>query len=272
MVRPILLATAVLAAAPLPAQDARDAQDAQRGIHRTVSRPVRTAAIVGGASLILAAVLFMGVFSWLASAFGYPEVLDGSAAEVLPRLLALGRTGQGVWALYALVPLLLVPGMIGTAATLDDAAPRAMQAARLLGALAALAMALGLARWPTLHWALAEAWGSAPAAARVAIAAVFDGANRFLGNFVGEFLGELFLNASFVLVGIAAWRSPRWPRWAAWAALVTGVLGLVGAWRNVTGLVAGAAAADNLVLPAWLVAQGVLAWRAGRARAAADGA
>jgi len=39
---------------------------------------------VGGWSLIFAAVLFMAVFGYLAKAFNY-RVLDGQAAEVLPR-------------------------------------------------------------------------------------------------------------------------------------------------------------------------------------------
>ena len=54
------------------------------------------AARVGGWSLIAAAVGFMAVFGYLAARFDYPAVLDGTAADVLPRLRALGSAGRAV--------------------------------------------------------------------------------------------------------------------------------------------------------------------------------
>jgi hypothetical protein len=47
----------------------------------------------GGLALILGALAFLAVFSYLAARFGYPDVLDGVASEVLPRLLSTG-SGQ----------------------------------------------------------------------------------------------------------------------------------------------------------------------------------
>ena len=51
---------------------------------------------VGGFFLIGGALAFMGVFAFLAARFNYPQVLDGTAAEVLPKLLATGPTGRAV--------------------------------------------------------------------------------------------------------------------------------------------------------------------------------
>lgn len=65
---------------------------------------------VGGASFIVAALAFVGVFSYLAATFNYPDILDGSAADVLPRLRDGGSSMRTVWAIYAFLPLLLVPG------------------------------------------------------------------------------------------------------------------------------------------------------------------
>src|SRR5688500_9163950 len=64
-----------------------------------------TAVRAGGLSLVLGAIAFVGVFSYLAANFSYPEVLDGAATEVLPRLLATGPSGRFVWALYGFLPL-----------------------------------------------------------------------------------------------------------------------------------------------------------------------
>lgn len=85
----------------------------------------RRAARIGGAALLLATVLFSAVFVWLQQHFGYPEVLDQPAAEVLPRLLALGDTGRAVWLVYGLVPLLLLPTALGVRAVGRQAAPLA---------------------------------------------------------------------------------------------------------------------------------------------------
>ena len=60
---------------------------------------------IGGWALILGAVAFIGVFSFLAARFNYPAVLDGPADMVLPQLLATGGAGRLVWAVYAVLPL-----------------------------------------------------------------------------------------------------------------------------------------------------------------------
>jgi len=52
---------------------------------RELVSPRDRSVTVGGWSLIFAAVLFMAEFGCLAKAFNYPAVLDGQAAEVLPR-------------------------------------------------------------------------------------------------------------------------------------------------------------------------------------------
>ena len=85
------------------------------------------------------------------------------------------------------------------------------------------------------------------------LVAVFDGLNRYLGNYLGEFVGELCLNAFFFLSARAMWRDRLVSRWIAGVGLTAGILGWIGMWRNVTSLVAPAAALNNLVLPVWMV-------------------
>jgi hypothetical protein len=222
----------------------------------------RTAARVGGWSLVLAALGFIVVFAILAARFEYPDVLDGTAGDVLPRLLALGATGRAVWVVYAFLPLLLIPAGVGARAALGDAAPNAMRAAMACSVVAAMSMLLGLARWPSVHWELARAYGTASPDARVALDAVFLGLNVFLGNFVGEFLGELALNAFFMLSAFALVRAGR--RRLGAAGFLVGALGIVGGFRNVTAAVAPVADVNNYVLPLWLVVFGVVLARTAR--------
>lgn len=221
----------------------------------------RTAGRTGGWSLIAAAIGFVAVFTWLAARFQYPEILDGTASDVLPRLLALGSAGRAVWVVYALLPLLLIPAGIGAFATLRDWAPRAMRLGLACSIMAAVSMLVGLARWPSVHWELARAYPDASPDARLAIDGLFNGLNVYLGNFIGEFLGELSLNAFFILTATAMLRAGR--RWSAYAGLAAGGIGVIAAFRNVTPAVNFIAAADNYVLPLWLIVLGVilLRWR-----------
>jgi Domain of unknown function (DUF4386) len=214
------------------------------------------AARAGGWSLIVAALGFIAVFSYLAARFDYPDVLDGAAADVLPRLLSLGTTGRAVWAVYAFIPLLLVPAGVGAYAALREAAPHAMRAALAFAVIAAVSMLLGLARWPSVHWELARGYATASPDARAALDAVFLGLNVYLGNYVGEFLGELSLNAFFLLSAFAFLRAGR--RWIGYAGLAVGVTGLLAGFRNVTPVVAPIADVNNYLLPLWLIVFGIV--------------
>ena len=211
----------------------------------------------GGIALVGGAVAFLGVFSYLAARFNYPDILDGRAQDVLPALLATGPAGRAAWALYGVLPLVFLPAGVSAFEALRQRAAGPMRVGVLFALLAAVSMVLGLMRWPSVHWELARAWATAGEGERVVLAATFDGLNRYLGNFVGEFLGELSFSVFFVLSGVGLLRHRRAPRWLGSWGIATGFLGLIGMWRNVTPAVNGVAAANNYLLPAWMIGFGV---------------
>ncbi len=213
--------------------------------------------LAGGIALVGGALAFLGVFTYLAARFHYPEVLDGAAKEVLPALLATGASGRAAWALYSVLPLVFIPAGIAAFEALRARAAGPMRVGLLFALLAAVSMMLGLMRWPSVHWELARAWGPAAEGQRFVLAAVFDGLNRYLGNFIGEFLGELSFSVFFTLSGVSLLRHQGAPRWLGWWGIATGVLGLIGMWRNVTPAVDAVAAANNYLLPAWMIVFGV---------------
>jgi hypothetical protein len=217
----------------------------------------RRRGVVGGVSLVAATILFAAVFSYLAVAFGYPDVLDHAAGEVLPQLLALGNTGRIVWFVYGLIPLLLVPTALGVAALAQPTAPRLGRLAVWLAAISAGAMMTGLLRWPTLHWGLAQEWTSASPAARDLIARRFATANLYLGNVTGEFVGELFLNGFFAISSFAVAAGRPRQRWLVIAGVAASLLGWTAMLRNLTSVVAPIAALNNIVLPLWMLAFGL---------------
>jgi uncharacterized protein DUF4386 len=211
----------------------------------------------GGAALVAAALGFIGVFAFLAVRFNYPDVLDAPAATALPALLAMGPTGRAVWGVYGLLPLLLVPAAVGAFAALRASDEGEMRLALVLAVVAAMSMMLGLLRWPSIQWELARAYTASGPDARTALAAIFDGLNRYLGTYLGEFVGELCLNAFFLLSARAMWRSRILSPWVAALGLAAGALGWIAMWRNVTGLVAPISALNNAVLPLWMIVFGI---------------
>lgn len=213
---------------------------------------------LGGLALILGAVAFMGVFAFLAARFDYPQVLDGPASTVLPALLATGPTGRAVWAIYGFLPLIWLPAGAGAYRALRSTHPGAMLLALMGAALSTISMMLGLLRWPTIHWRLAELYASADRSQRQVIEATFDGLNTYLGNSLGEFLGELAFSAFFVLSGWALLESRKTSRWMAAVVFLTGVLGWIGMFRNLTRAVAPVAAVNNYLLPLGMIILGVV--------------
>ena len=227
----------------------------------------QTVVRAGGVALIVGAVAFLGVFAFLAARFDYPAILDGPAAEVLPRLRATGPTGRAVWALYGFLPLVWIPAGVGAFQALRAGHEGGMRIALSFSVVAAIAMMLGLLRWPSIHWVLAEAFAQGGPEERAAIAALFAGLNSYLGNYIGEFLGELSVSLFFLLSALAMFtRETRWPRWMGYLGVGTAVAGLVGMFRNATDMVAPVAAVNNYLLPLWMIIFGVGLLRFGRAQ------
>jgi hypothetical protein len=213
---------------------------------------------VGGLSLIIGAVAFIGVFSYLAARFDYPEVLDGRATEVLPALLATGNTGRAVWAIYALLPLIWIPAAVGAFHALRGQSEGTMRAGVLLATVSSLAMMIGLMRWPSFHWELALAWAQADPSTRPALDALFNSSNSYLGNYIGEFLGELTMNAFFLLSSMAMLqRRSGFAPWLGWFGAATAAAGLIGMFRNAVSAVASVAELNNYLLPVWMIVFGI---------------
>ena len=222
----------------------------------------------GGLCLTGGALAFLVVFSYLAANFNYPDVLDGPASTVLPSLLGTGTRGRLVWTIYGFLPLIWIPAGVAAFEALSPVRRGPMRLAMFFAFLAAIAMMLGLMRWPSIHWHLALAWGQAGPAEQAGLAATFDGLNTYLGNFIGEFLGEMAFSLFFLLTALTWLQAPDRARWIGWLGVVTAVAGLIGMFRNVTTVVAPVAEVNNYLLPLFMIVLGValVRWPTGAGR------
>src|SRR5688500_5588947 len=135
---------------------------------------------VAGVLLVATALAFVAVFSLLAAKFNYPDVLDGSAADVLPVLLAGGTPLRALWWIYALLPLALIPAAVGAFDSLRDDGESHMRFGSYCAVLASLTLTFGLIRWPSLNYELATMYASASSEERSVIGVVFTGFNSYL--------------------------------------------------------------------------------------------
>jgi uncharacterized protein DUF4386 len=207
----------------------------------------------GAVVLAIGATGFIAIFLYLHSAFGYPDILDRGAADVLPRLAAGGSRLRTVWLLYSALPLTLLVAGVASMPLLEDGGGRGLARLGAVAAiLAAVAMMLGLLRWPSIHDALASRWAVANAEQRELYATMFDVANRYLGNLLGELLGELSLAAWFACIGVALRRSER-PLGGAFLLTAASTVA-ISALRQLTPVVAPITDIANVVLPVALLA------------------
>jgi Domain of unknown function (DUF4386) len=211
---------------------------------------------IGGASLIAAAILFSAVFAWLATHFSYPAVLQQPAEAVLPRLIGGGSEARSVWFLYAFLPFALIPAALGAQAALPHR-PLLMRAALVMATLAALCMFLGLVRWPTIHWSLAQSALSDPLQMRAVTHVMFPAVNLYLGTLIGEFAGELALGGFFLATSVALLDLPGAARWVGRVGAVFSLAMLTGAFRNAFPAVQPVTDVTNYALPLFMIVLGV---------------
>jgi hypothetical protein len=213
----------------------------------------------GAITLALGSAGFVAVFFYLQATFGYPDILDRDASVVLPALAAGGSTLRAVWLVYAALPLTLIVAGIASMPLLEAGGGRGL--ARLgaaAAALASLAMMIGLARWPSIQWSLAQRWDAVDQ--REMLAAIFEVSNRYLGNLFGELLGELALAGWFACIGVALRLAER--RTLGTLSLGAAVIVAAGAFR-----IEPVATLSSFVLPLWLFATAAILWISGCSRA-----
>src|SRR3954468_17457224 len=197
----------------------------------------------------------------LATAFGWPGVLDEDAATALPAFAAAETAVRAGFVLMLFSSVLIVPAAYG----LEQALARPGAAARALtmfGVAGALFQVLGWVRWPITVPVLSDAYAAAPdEAARAAVAASYDVLNHYAGAAVGEQLGWLFQGVWAVGVGVLVLRAVGVPRWFAGIGLA-----LAAIWAVLVPLAGflGSPALDAVGQPAyalwyvWLLALGVV--------------
>jgi hypothetical protein len=94
-----------------------------------------------------------------------------------------------------------------------------------------------------------------------------------MGSYVGEFLGEMCVNAFFIIAGYSMTKSCQFPRWMGYLGIVVGCVQLVAMFRNVSNFAGKVQDAVNLtfLFPLWLIVLGIGLIRSGREKISKGG-
>ena len=215
-----------------------------------------------GLFLVASALLSVVGYVVLASAFGWPDVLDEPGVSALDRYVDAEPGIRAGFYVMTLASLALIPAAFGLQAAIsrDHTAARVVTAFGVLGAFAQM---LGWLRWVVAVPVQADAWVAAEGdpVARAAVTTSYDTLNAYAGGTLGEHLGWLLQGIWAVGVFVLALRATGVPRWVSWPGLV-----LSAGWAAVVpaATAAGADGAETVGLNVytvwyvWLMVLGVV--------------
>lgn len=177
-----------------------------------------------GTLLIIGAVLLFIPYTILTIIFDYPDILRQDAAEVLTRFHAGGASLIGVWWLFAMVGLPLLPAFVLIGQQLESKLAFAKWATTL-GVIGLIVQMVGLLRWTFVVPVLANTFVNAPdEATKVATIVVFQAFHQFGGVLLGEHLGQWFTIIWTVSISYAFAKLKYMPLWVNWLGYTASVI------------------------------------------------
>jgi len=215
---------------------------------------------VGGWSLIVFALSYLGVQLALILLFNYHAISQDLNAESLKLISAGGGPLQAMLAIFALLPLLLIPGSVGAYYAFKDIDEPGMRLGVLFATLAAFAFSLCLMRWPTFNWYITQFFGQAAPKQQVAINAIFHGLNNYFGVFLGGIFVNICSSIWFFFVSCAMLASKQIPKWMGYLGIIAAVyllLALILHFSGVPAIVVHFFKFTALIEFLWLVIFGV---------------
>lgn len=237
----------------------------------------RATTLVGAAAIALA-IAFNVPFSILAATFDYPGILRQPAADVLAAFAAGGAGLVLTWYAFTLCALALIgfaPALAFAGRRLDGMTATAA----LVGALAGLAQAIGLARWVFAVPVLAANHAGAGEAERAALEVSFVMLNQWGGVAIGEHIGQMLTAFWIGLMVAMPARFGVWDRLARLFGIVAAVGITVGLGEGLAlalgrdgGLFGMATVVGYIAMSVWLVLSGVGLLRGGASGAILRGA
>jgi hypothetical protein len=178
---------------------------------------------VGGWSIVIFTLLYLALQVFLHIVYNYPAIPHGAGKELIPVLLNGGLTFQILLTVFALLPLLLIPGSVGIYYAFKDINKPNMLLSVIFASMGIFTFILSLLRWPSLNWSIAHFYQQAVPADQASILVLFASMNSYWGIFLAGFLAKICFSIWFFLVSAAMLKVKDMPKWMGYLGIIAGI-------------------------------------------------
>lgn len=179
-----------------------------------------TMILVGGWSMILFAILFVGITLLIDNLVQNQVMLYGMEQHNLFKVAAGNQMIRVLLTIYGFLPLLLIPGAVGTYYTFVNPHEAHMRVGMYFATAGALALSISLMMIPSINWHLTTYIQTMPQDTQTAMIIILQGIHSYFGIFIGDFLGLGCLLVWFIITSLVMVRTSVMPH-------IVGVIELV---------------------------------------------
>jgi len=170
-----------------------------------------TMILIGGWSMVLFSILFIGITLLIDSLAQAQTMLYGMEQHNLFKVAAGSGTIRTLLTIYALVPLLLIPGAVGTYYTFIEKHEANMRVGMYFATAGVLAVCLSLMMLPSINWHLTTYIQALPPVQQSNLIILLQSFHSYFGVFVGDTLGFTCLLVWFYITSFVMLRTNVMP-------------------------------------------------------------
>ena len=170
-----------------------------------------TMVVFGGWAMVIFAILFVGITLLIDSLAQVQQMLYGMEQHSLFKVAAGSNTIRTLLVIYAVLPLLIIPGAVGSFYIFSDQYEANMRCGTFFAVGGAFALALSLLMLPSINWHLVSYINSMPANEQSMMIILLQSFHSYFGVYVGDILGFGSLLVWFFISSIVMLKTDHMP-------------------------------------------------------------
>lgn len=171
----------------------------------------KTMILLGGWSMILFAILFIGCTILIDNLAQAQTLLYSMEQHSLFKVAAGTETIRTLLVIYAVLPLLLIPAAVGCFYAFIDPHEAQMRCGMYFATAGALSLSLSLLMLPSINWHLATYISTQTGAIQGAMIIILQALHSYFGVFVGDILGLGCILVWLIITSIVMMRTSVMP-------------------------------------------------------------
>ncbi len=221
----------------------------QMASHKGITFVIAMAALVGICFPVSSFILFGDLFS----EFVWVDPRIFTPAELVSKLQESSMVVRNALIGYAVTPLMYLPVAMGQYLILKSQRNPLASAILIFSSIAAVGMAVGIARWPVL-WSISHEFANGDVQV---LAPMFTTIDWMFGVVIEQFVGEFFWALWMGATAMALWGQTGSARVLCWLSLAACIAQIPGTFRSLYPDISFLNTANEYILPLWAITAGV---------------